>query len=106
MFRVNNNEVIGNHDSLGTEEEMNSDAYYTSFNQFLYNAPFLPPFFLQNPSDFGNFRRQIIDPTSIYLLKSTNGNTRIKHQNDVMDVSLVSLLLNLNTFHTFWCFHW
>ena len=43
MFRVNNNEVIGNHDSLGTEEEMTSDAYFTSFIQFLYNAPFLPP---------------------------------------------------------------
>ena len=54
-------------------------------------------------------------PAGICLFKVNNRNTRTfceiwskwtRHQSDVTDVVLVSLLLNLNRFHTlFWCFY-
>ena len=55
-------------------------------------------------------------PANNYFFKVNNGNTRkrcetcskltIKHQNDVINVVLVFLLLTLNMFHTFFlCFY-
>ena len=57
----------------------------------------------------------ISHPANIYLFQVNNKNTKkifskstkqLKHQNDVNDFVLVSLLLTLNLFHTlFWCFY-
>ena len=45
----------------------------------------------------------------VYMFKVNNGKTRtpeLRHQNDANEIVLVSLLLTLNRFHTFfWCFH-
>ena len=49
-------------------------------------------------------------PVAFYLFKVNNGKTykvkKFRHQNDVIDLVLVSLLLTSNKFLTlFWCFH-
>ena len=55
-------------------------------------------------------------PTDIYLFKVSNENTRTmceicsnnnRHQNDTIEVVLVSLVLTLNRHHImFWCFYY
>ena len=60
---------------------------------------------------------KVFNPADVYSFKVNNGNTRtmceicsdltIRHQNDVIEVLLVLLLLTLNGFHIlFWCFHY